>query len=111
MNNLRNKVQLIGHLGATPIIKEFGSDKKLASFSMATKEVYYNKQGERITDTQWHNIVCWNKTAELVEKYLDKGSEIALEGKLTYENWEDKDGTKKYSTKIIANELMMIGRK
>lgn len=111
MNNLRNKVQLIGHLGATPIVKEFGNDKKLATISLATKEVFYNKEGERKTETQWHNLVCWNKTAELAERYLDKGSEIAIEGKLTYESWEDQQGNKKYSTKVIVNEILMIGSK
>ena len=111
MNNLRNKVQLIGHLGAAPTIKSFGSEKKLANFSLATKEVYYSKDGERITDTQWHNIVCWNKTAEIAEKYLDKGSEIAIEGKLTNESWEDKDGNKRYMTKVVVSELLMLGGK
>ncbi|WP_010135451.1 single-stranded DNA-binding protein [Ochrovirga pacifica] len=111
MNNLRNKVQLIGHLGGNPSIKTFGKDKKLASFSLATKEVYYNKDGERVTETEWHNIVCWNKNAEIAEKYLDKGSEIALEGKLTTEAWEDKDGNKRYTTKIRVHELLMLGSK
>ncbi|MDO6736773.1 single-stranded DNA-binding protein [Wenyingzhuangia sp. 2_MG-2023] len=111
MNNLRNKVQLIGHLGAAPVVKEFGKDKKLANFSMATKEVYYNKEGERVTDTQWHNVVCWNKNAEIAEKYLDKGSEIAIEGKLTNDSWEDKEGNKRYTTKIVVNELLMLGGK
>ncbi|MGY6649411.1 single-stranded DNA-binding protein [Wenyingzhuangia sp. IMCC45574] len=111
MNNLRNKVQLIGHLGATPTIKSFGKDKKLANFSLATKEVFYSKDGERITDTQWHNIVCWNRTAEIAEKYLDKGSEIALEGKLTNESWEDENGNKRYMTKIVVSDLLMLGGK
>ena len=111
MNSLRNKVQLIGHLGAMPVIKNFGDDKKIANFSLATKEVYYNKEGERVTDTQWHNIVCWNKTAEIAEKYLDKGSQIAIEGKITNENWEDRNGNKRITTKIVVNELMMIGGK
>ncbi|MGY5352218.1 single-stranded DNA-binding protein [Wenyingzhuangia sp. IMCC45533] len=111
MNNLRNKVQLIGHLGSTPVIKEFTSGSKLATLSLATKETYNNKDGERVTDTQWHNLVCWNKTAEIVEKYLDKGSEIAIEGKLTYENWEDQQGNKKYATKIVVNDLLMLGGK
>ncbi len=111
MNNLRNKVQLIGHLGATPVIKEFNSGKKLATISLATKETFYNKEGERVTDTQWHNLICWNKTAEIAEKYLDKGNEIAIEGKLTYESWEDEHGNKKYATKIVVNELLMLNSK
>lgn len=111
MNSLRNKVQLIGNLGATPVVKEFGKDKKVANFTLATKETYYNNQGERITDTQWHNIVCWNRTADIVEKYLDKGSQVAIEGKLTNDSWEDKEGNKRSTTKIIANELVMLGSK
>ncbi|MGY5355350.1 single-stranded DNA-binding protein [Wenyingzhuangia sp. IMCC45467] len=111
MNNLRNKVQLIGNLGGAPVIKTFGNDKKVANFSMATTDTYYNNQGERVTDTQWHNIVCWNKTAEIVEKYLDKGSQIAIEGKLTNDQWEDKEGNKRTTTKIVVNELMMLGGK
>lgn len=111
MNNLKNKVQLIGHLGAQPEVKDFSSGKKLASFSLATSETYYNKEGERVKDTQWHNVICWGKQAEIAEKYLDKGSEIALEGKLNYESWEAQDGSKRYSTKIVANEFLMFGGK
>lgn len=109
MNNLRNKVQLIGHLGGAPIIKEFSSGNKLATISLATTETFYNKEGEKTKDTQWHNLVCWNKTAEIVEKYLDKGSEIAVEGKINYESWEDEQGNKKYATKIIVSDLLMLG--
>lgn len=111
MNSLKNKIQLIGHLGALPVIKEFGENKKLASFSLATKETYYNKEGERISDTQWHNLVCWNKTADIVEKYLDKGSEIAIEGKLTYDQWVDKEGKKRVTPKIVVSELLMMSGK
>lgn len=111
MSNLRNKVQLIGHLGATPIIKELGKEKTVASFSLATKETFYTKEGERKEDTQWHNIVCWNKTAQVAAQYLDKGSHIAIEGKLTTDVWEDKEGNKRYTTKIIVHELMMLGAK
>ena len=111
MNNLKNKVQLIGHLGAAPIIKQFSVDKKIANISLATTVTYYNKEGERISDTQWHRLVCWNKTAEIAEKYLKKGSEIAIEGKITYENWEDKEGNKRYSTKIVVHDLLMISGK
>ncbi|NJB82169.1 single-stranded DNA-binding protein [Wenyingzhuangia aestuarii] len=111
MSNLRNRVQLIGHLGAAPIMKEFGKDKKVASFSLATKETFYSKEGERKEDTQWHNLVCWNKTAEIANQYLDKGSHIAIEGRITTEEWEDKNGTKRYTTKIVVSELMMLGGK
>jgi len=111
MNNLVNKVQLIGRLGGAPEVKIFGDNKKVAKFSLATTVMYYNKEGEKITDTDWHKIVCWNKNAETVEKYLNKGSQIALEGKLTYNTWEDKNGVKRTSAEIMMNEFMMIGAK
>ncbi|NIJ43885.1 single-strand DNA-binding protein [Wenyingzhuangia heitensis] len=111
MSNLRNKVQLIGHLGAAPTMKTFGKDQKVANFSLATKETFYTKDGERKEDTQWHNLVCWNKTAEIANQYLDKGSQIAIEGKISTDEWEDKDGNKRYTTKIMVSELMMLGSK
>ena len=111
MNTLRNKVQLIGNLGNNPEIITLDSGKKLAKFSIATNENYKNAQGEKITDTQWHNLVAWNKTAEIVEKYLEKGKEIAIEGKLTSRSYEDKDGAKKYITEVVVNELLLLGNK
>ena len=111
MNALRNKVQLIGNLGKNPEIITLDSGKKLAKFSIATNESYKNSNGEKITDTQWHNVIAWNKTAEIVEKYLVKGNEVAIEGKLTTRSYEDKAGEKKYITEIIVNELLMLGNK
>jgi len=111
MSTLRNKVQLIGNLGNNPEIITLESGKKLAKISIATNETYKNAQGEKVTDTQWHNLVAWNKTAEIIEKYLQKGSEVAVEGKLTSRSYEDKDGTKKYITEIVCNELLMLGGK
>lgn len=111
MNTLRNKVQLIGNLGNNPEIITLDSGKKLAKFSIATNETYKNAQGEKITDTQWHTCVAWNKTAEIIEKYLQKGNEIAIEGKLTSRSYEDANGVKKYSTEVIVNELLMLGTK
>ncbi|HBK72452.1 MAG TPA: single-stranded DNA-binding protein [Flavobacteriaceae bacterium] len=111
MNALRNKVQLIGNLGKNPEIITLDSGKKLAKFSIATNENYKNAKGEKITDTQWHNVIAWNKTAEIVEKYLVKGNEVAIEGKLTTRSYEDKAGEKKYITEIIVNELLMLGNK
>lgn len=110
MNNLRNKVQLIGHVGNAPEIVNLESGKKLAKFSIATNETYKNNKGEKITDTQWHNIVAWGKTAELVENYVPKGKEIGIEGKLTSRSYEDKDGIKKYFTEIVCNELLLLGK-
>ena len=111
MNTLRNKVQLIGNLGSNPEIITLDSGKKLAKFSIATNETYKNAQGEKITDTQWHNVVVWNKTAEIAEKYLEKGKEVAVEGKLTTRSYDDKDGNKRYVTEIVVNELLLLGTK
>ncbi|RKE98980.1 single-stranded DNA-binding protein [Ichthyenterobacterium magnum] len=110
MNTLRNKVQLIGNLGNDPEIINLESGKLLAKFSIATNESYKNAQGEKITDTQWHNIVAWGKTASLVEKYLQKGKEIAIEGKLTSRSYETKEGDKRYVTEVVCNELLMLGK-
>jgi len=111
MNALRNKVQLIGNLGNNPEVITLDSGKKLAKFSIATNESYKNAKGEKVTDTQWHNVIAWNKTAEIVEKYLVKGNEVAVEGKLTSRSYEDKEGVKKYITEIVVNELLMLGGK
>jgi single-strand DNA-binding protein len=111
MNTLRNKVQLIGNLGNKPEIINLESGKKLAKFSIATNENYKNAQGEKITETNWHNCVAWNKTAEIIEKYVEKGKEIAIEGKLTTRSYDDKDGTKKYITEVVVSELLLLGNK
>jgi single-strand DNA-binding protein len=111
MNNLRNKVNLIGNLGNNPEVKVFESGKKMVRLSLATSENYKNTNGEKVEETQWHNLVAWGKTADIAEKYLQKGSELAIEGKLTYRSYEDKNGEKKYITEIIVNELMMLGKK
>ena len=111
MNNLRNSVRLIGNLGMNPEVKEIGNDKKLAKFSLATREVYKNDDGEKVSDTQWHNLIAWGNQAKLAEKYLKKGNEIAIEGKLTSRNYTDKDGVKRYVTEIVVNEILMIGTK
>ena len=111
MNTLRNKVQLIGNLGNNPEIITLDSGKKLAKFSIATNESYKNASGEKVTDTQWHNVVAWNKTAEIIERYLEKGNEVAIEGKLTSRSYETKEGEKKYITEVVANEVLMLGGK
>ncbi len=110
MNTLRNKVQLIGNLGNDPEIINLESGKTLAKFSIATNESYKNAQGEKVTDTQWHNIVAWGKTAEIIEKFVTKGKEVAIEGKLTTRTWEDKDGMKRYTTEVVCNELLMLSK-
>ena len=110
MNTLRNRVQLIGNLGNDPEIINLESGKTLAKFSIATNESYKNANGEKITDTQWHNIVAWGKTAQIVEKYVGKGKEVAIEGKLTTRSWEDKEGIKRYTTEVVCNELLMLNK-
>ena len=110
MNTLRNKVQLIGHVGNAPEIVNLESGKKLAKFSIATNESYKNAKGEKITDTQWHNVVAWGKTAELIENYVPKGKEVGVEGKLTSRTYEDKDGVKRYITEVVCNEILLLGK-
>ena len=111
MNALRNRVQLIGNLGTEPEIITLESGKKLAKFSIATNETYKNAKGEKVTDTQWHNVVAWNKTAEIIEKYVQKGNEVVVEGKLTSRSYETKEGDKRYITEVVCNELLMLGNK
>ena len=111
MNTLRNKVQLIGNLGNDPEIITMESGKKLAKFSIATNETYKNAQGEKVTDTQWHNVIAWGKTADIIESYVTKGKEVAVEGKLTNRSWDDKDGNKRYTTEVVCNELLLLGSK
>ena len=108
---MRNKVTLIGNLGQNPEVKELNGGKKLAKFSLATNETYRNKAGEKVTDTQWHNLTVWGKTADIVEKYLKKGSEVAIEGKLLNRNYTDKEGVKRYVTEIQVNDLVLLGGK
>jgi single-strand DNA-binding protein len=111
MSSLRNRVQLIGHLGMDPEVKTFGDDKKMVRFSIATTESYKNNEGKKVTETQWHNIVIWGGgTAEVAIKYLNKGKEVGIEGKLVHRNYEDKDGNKRYITEIVVGELLLMGR-
>ncbi|XLS29523.1 single-stranded DNA-binding protein [Flavobacteriaceae bacterium M23B6Z8] len=110
MNALRNKVQLIGNLGNDPEIINLESGKKLAKFSIATNESYKNAEGEIVKDTQWHNVIAWGKTAVIIEKYLLKGHEVAVEGKLANRTYETKEGGKRYITEVVCNELLMLGK-
>ena len=111
MSTLRNKVQLIGNLGKDPEITNLDGGKKLAKFTIATNETYKNQKGEKVTDTQWHNIVAWGKTAEIIENYVTKGKEVAVEGKLTSRSYDDKEGVKRYITEVVCNERVMLGSK
>ncbi|MBP7808209.1 MAG: single-stranded DNA-binding protein [Bacteroidia bacterium] len=111
MMTIKNRVQLIGNLGATPEIKELDNGNKMARFTVATSEYYTNKKGEKVSETQWHNIVIWGKLAGIAEKFLEKGSQVVIDGKLTTRNYTDKAGAKKYFTEIVANELLLIDKK
>ena len=111
MSTLKNKVQLIGNVGNEPEITNLESGKKVAKFSMATNEFYKNSEGEKQQDTQWHNIVAWGKIAEIVEKYVGKGKEVALEGKLTSRSYETKEGEKRYVTEVVVDEILLLGIK
>lgn len=110
MNNLRNKVTLLGHVGMQPEIKNFDNNRKLAKFSLATKESYKNAKGEWVDNTTWHNIVAWGQTANYLEKNVQKGQELMVEGKIVNRSWE-ADGVKKYITEIEVAEVMLIGKK
>ena len=111
MSTLKNKVQLIGNVGNEPEITNLESGKKVVKFSMATNEFYKNSEGEKQQDTQWHNIVAWGKIAEIVEKYVGKGKEVALEGKLTSRSYETKEGEKRYVTEVVVDEILLLGIK
>ena len=110
MKSLRNSVQLIGNLGKDPEVKEFGGNKK-ASFSIATTDSYKNAKGEKIEDTQWHNVVIWGKLADVAGKYLKKGSEVCVEGSLVHRNYETDKGEKRYITEINVNDMVLLGAK
>ncbi len=108
MNAIQKKVQLIGNLGVAPEVKSFENGKKLAKFSLATNESYKNDKGEKIKNTQWHNLIAWGNTADYIEKYLKKGMEVAIDGKLSNRNYTDKDGVKRYITEVQVNEVLIL---
>lgn len=108
MNTLRNSVRLVGNLGMDPDVREFDNNKKLARLSLATSENYRNDKGERITETQWHNLVMWGAQAKFAEEDLKKGDEIAVEGRLTNRTYTDKDGNKKYFCEVVVNEFIKL---
>lgn len=110
MNALKNKVQLIGRLGQDPEIVTFNDGNKMAKFSLATDDSYKDKNGNKVERAYWHNIVVKNGLVKVVEEYITKGQEIAIEGKLTNRVWEDKDGNKRYVTEVVCNELLMLSK-
>lgn len=105
-----NKVILVGNLGKDPEVRSIEGGTKVASFSLATKEVYKGKDGAKVEQTEWHNIVVWRGLAELAEKYLRKGSQIYLEGKIKTRSWDDKDGNKRYTTEIVGDTFTFLGK-
>lgn len=111
MNTLRNRVQLIGNLGTNPEVKTFAGNKKVAKLVVATNETYKNQKGEKVTETTWHNLTAWGANAEFAEKYLQKGIEVAIDGKLKNNNYTDKDGIKRYVTDIEISEIMVLSKK
>mgnify|MGYP002778057229 FL=1 len=111
MKSLRNSVQLIGRLGKDPEVKTVGEDRKKASFSLATTDTYKNAKGEKVEDTQWHNLVIWGNLADVAGKYLKKGSEVCVEGKLVHRVYETDKGEKRYITEINVHDLVMFGSK
>jgi len=110
MKSLRNSVTLIGRLGKDPEVKVFEKSKK-ASFSIATTDAYKNAKGEKVEDTQWHNVIIWGKLADVAAKYLKKGNEICVEGKLIHRAYESGKGEKKYITEVNVNDMLMLGGK
>jgi single-strand DNA-binding protein len=108
MTTLRNRVQLVGNLGMNPEIVNLESGKKIAKFTLATNESFSDGKGKTTTNTQWHNIVAWGKQAEIAEKHLQKGKEVALEGRLTYRQYEDKNKQTKYITEIVLNSYIVL---
>ena len=106
-----NKVILVGNLGQDPEVKYLDSGVAVANFSLATSESYKNKEGERVNQTEWHNIVLWRGLAEVAEKWLKKGSSVYIEGKIKTRKWEDKEGKTRYNTEILADNMTMLGSK
>ncbi|MBK7383981.1 MAG: single-stranded DNA-binding protein [Flavobacteriales bacterium] len=111
MNTLKNKVHLIGNLGFDPEVREIAKGRKVARLSVATNDSYRNADGEKVTDTQWHTVVAWGQTAEMVERLLRKGSPVVLEGRLVHRSYEAKDGTKRYITEVVMNTFQLLPSK
>ena len=109
MGTLRNKVQLIGNVGQDPVITNLESGKRVARLTLATNEHYKDKQGERVTSTEWHTLIGWGKLADIIEGFVAKGKEIAIEGKLTSRSYEDKEGNKRYVTEVVLSEILLLG--
>ena len=111
INALKNNVQLIGHLGREVELKDLDNGNKVAKVSLATNDYYTNAKGDRVEETQWHNLVAWGKTADWMQQLLTKGSEVLVQGKLVHRNYESKEGEKKYRAEVILRDFMKLGKK
>lgn len=110
MNAMKNRVQLIGNVGNDPEIKTLENGKKLAHLNIATNDKYTNDKGEKVEQTEWHRVTAWGKTAEIIEKYVVKGKEVAIEGKLTHRSYDDSNGEKRYITEVVVNEILLLNK-
>ncbi len=106
-----NKVILLGNLGKDPEIRKLENGRAVVNFSLATSETYKNRTGEKVTTTEWHNVVLWSPLAEIAEKYLRKGNQVYIEGKITNRSYDDKDGNKKYITEVVGREMTLLGNR
>lgn len=111
MNSLRNSVRLIGNLGEDPKVTKLENGKVVAKFSLATNEVYKNNNGEKVSDTTWHKLVAWGQPAQLAEQYLNKGSEIAIDGRLCNRSYENKNGEKQFISEVLVNNILLMDKK
>jgi single-strand DNA-binding protein len=111
MSTIRNAVQLIGNLGKDPEVKSLDNGKTVANVSLATSDYYLSASGEKVEQTQWHHLVAWGKTAQYMEKYLQKGANVAVKGKLTHRTFEDKEGNQRMVTEVLVNEILSLSRK
>jgi len=110
-NALKNNVQLIGHLGKEIELKDLESGNKVAKVSLATNDYFTNAKGDKVEETQWHNLVAWGKTADWMHQLLTKGSEVLVHGKLVHRNYETKNGDKKYITEVVVRDFIKLGKK
>lgn len=110
MSTIRNAVQLIGNLGKDPELKELSNGKSMVKVSLATSDYYISAAGEKVQQTQWHNLVAFGKNAQFMEKYLHKGNEVAVKGKLTYRTFEDKEGNQRMVTEVFVNDILSLSR-
>ena len=108
MNAMKNRVQLIGHVGQEPEVKNLEGGKKVATISIATNDYYMNAKGEKVEQTEWHKATAWGKTAEIIEKFVTKGKEVAIDGKLTHRSYDDANGVKRFITEVLINEVLLL---